>query len=276
MTNLDKQLVITDIQLLKITKINAHKVYFTYDDKDYALELKLEPDGITNLFSGRLYLRDKHRPSAQNIELLAETDSYSGFTSFNEVIHDVSKNRMSSPTYSNIDKLHMIRVMASKGLLIDSTPSSKGYYDKINNLQSNIDKLHKELNELSIELMTENNKYLEPTGHGSKCYNKEVKIKASERLLEKAHKIGEVCKSYSNMMHKVIRYGDVDKLTGGVLTDLRSLSYGTYFRCTNGNWEGIIGCNQHGNKTVIHEMAEEPHGIEITEDNHALYIIVLD
>lgn len=273
--SLDEGLVITDIQLLKITRININKVYFTYDGKDYALELLIEPDETTGLIHGRLYSRDRHISWSQNGKLLAETEPYSGFTSLYEVIHDVSKHKMSSLTYYNIDKLHMIRVMEDKGLLVDKTPSSRGYHAKVDKIQSNIEKLQKELNELSLGLLTETDKHLKPTGHGSKCYGKEVKIKASERFIKEAHKIGEVCQKYTDMMYKEVKYGDVDKLTGGVLTDLRSLPYGTYFRCTNGNWIGIIGCDNKGNKTVINEKIIETDGKVITEDNHALYIEVI-
>lgn len=258
------KLSIADEKSFRVTRYIKNKcIRFKYDNKKYQITVENIPDGITScILSLDEYNESKNTYESTGIK------SYTKYC-IDSLVIDVSKhNNNDNITYTNIDKVYMIKILTHIGLL-------DGKYNELCEInrkqQDELDKKIKSL-ENEIEQLKKNkeaiyNKYFNPTGHGSKLSEHDIKKVVSDRKLGTGYKKGDFVEQYK------AKIGDTHIVYGGELTDLRNLPYGTAFECCNGNWIGYIGYNNKGNKVVIIPNAETE--VELSESYCCLYINIL-
>lgn len=183
----------------------------------------------------------------------------------------IQYSKLYNITYTNIDRIYLLKHLTDIDIiggvfedLIKLNRQEQFKFDeKIQKLKSEIGELEAKRRELESS-----SSRMGPSNHGSKIYTSDIKIKISDRDLDKAYKTGDYIEKYN------AKIGDTHPEYGGVLTDLRGLKYGTVFRCTNGDWYGLISCNSHGNKTVgVIDLFDDTHKENlVTEENCCLYV----
>lgn len=250
-----------DFRIVKYIKKN-NILRFKYSNEKYQLRVESVPNTLTTLY----YTLDKYNPSINGYTNLCVGE----FTTYylSDLLIDVSKhNKSDNITYTNIDKVYLIKMLTFMGLV-------GGKYDKARQItleqQADIDGRIKKLEEQISNLETAKEavfkKYFSTTGHGSKLSPHVIKAEMSDRNIGKGYKKGDYIEQYDACIG--------DKGYGGVLTDLRELPCGTCFLCCNGNWYGSIGYNNKGNKTV--DILETKNSVELSDSYCCLYIELLD
>lgn len=180
-------------------------------------------------------------------------------------------SRLYNITYTNIDRIYLLKYLTDIDIV-------DGFFEDIVKLNrkehlefcERIQKIKAEIQELEQQrkALETSSIRMGPSNHGSKIYSNKIKAEVSDRNIDKAYKTGDYIKKYN------AKIGDTHPEYGGVLTDLRGLKYGTTFNCKNGDWFGVIICNDHGDKTVavINPFDSIQKENLITEENCCLYI----
>lgn len=134
------------------------------------------------------------------------------------------------------------------------------YYDEYTKKGEEIRQLRIKMMQMKDEIVALESSWMKTSGHGSKDYGYDVKIKAAARVT--GHKEGEWCNEFD------MPYGKTHSKYGGTLTDLRTLPVGTSFTVTNGAYDGKIIADEHGDKAI----ATYVNVIKLTEDHNAAFI----
>lgn len=179
--------------------------------------------------------------------------------------------KLHNVTYTNIDRVYLLKYLTDidivDGFFEDIVKlNKKEHYEFCERMR----KIKAEIRELEAQRKSLETSSLRmgPSNHGSKIYSNKIKAKVSDRNIDKAYKTGDYIKKYN------AKIGDTHPKYGGILTDIRGLRYGTTFTCKNGDWFGVIICNDHGDKTVavINPFDSVQKENLITEENCCLYI----
>lgn len=243
------ELQVRDIRNIRITKVLPWKINFRYEGNSYSVLLSK-----VDAREGKERYRVVIVLNGADFRVLSKSNNIIDHDLIKEFIRDISRVQRQNITYSNVNKEFFVKRLQHHGI---STCYAMEY-EKMNNesdyIKAKIESLQRTLESVQVKFYNE-------SGH-ARVYEDSIKIKVSERVQKDAHKKGEWCKEYNDT------YGSVHKEYLGVLTDLRSLPYNTRFECTNGNWSGVISCNNHGDKTVVTFKGETV----LTEEHCSAYI----
>lgn len=250
---------IKDLNKLRFKRVKPWSIKFVYADETFLIHLCDCPEEDNTL---ELYAVEHNEVGNSKLELLNANITTKTPMDF---IKDISNPfcHKKTITYSNIDKQYFVKKLVEIGWCKCAYNTEyQDYIEEVEWLKSEIKIL-----ENKIELARKN--WEQTDGHGSKTnsLDRQFKIKACERI--KGAKDKTVCKQAGYTQY---RYGDIHPEYGGVLTDLFNLTYGTEFYCTNGNYNAVIGFDDHGDKCVI-----TPNGaVKLTKLNHVAFIKQLD
>ena len=241
---------IDDLGKLKITKVKPWKVQFKYDGAEYII-IDVGDDNETYL---SLLRRIKVADNRYHIEYV-----YGAHTCMMpmDLIRDISKRRPAHTVYSNIDREYFVIKLAELHMV------NGPYADKFKEIRDKERELNSKIRELQNKIYDIYKDWRKTSGHGSKIIGDRLRIQASERV--PAAKNGDYCEEFDDY------YGNTHPKYGGTLTDLYSLPYGTHFYCVHGCWDGYIGCDKYGDKTVVTEN-ENISPRKLTPEHHSLYI----
>lgn len=244
MTN---KLNIDNLYDIKITKVTDIKLYFTFKNEKYLLLYR--PD------AGRIALY--HRKFEQH-KAKAEIITSVSAPGINSLIKTVTPRKGDKIVYSQINREYFVKRLTELGLC------KSIYTDRWNSINQEILSIDKQIRELEQQKSKLYLNWRDTQNRGSRILGDKYKLQAAERI--KGKKIGEWCEEYKDT------YGNTHNEYGGTLTDSYSLSVGTIFECTNGNWMGNITVNKKGNKCV--NIGEKI--IELTPKFHSLYVNILN
>ena len=243
---------IDDLNTLKIKRVTDFKVLFTYDNKDYLL---INHDDLDNNLS--MYYRERVRDNRYILNLIGSVHNLS----VRDIIIDTSKKPVKNITYSNINLDYFINELTRVNLVdSDSNNIIHNHLNSIKKLRNEIAKLEDEIGKIEKEY--------KDNRHFTKKQFRNIKDTQAERV--KPAKFDAVCEKYNE------KYGSIYKDGEGVLVDLFGIPCGTFFKCTNGLWSGVVDSDNKGNKVVGLETPVGYSEIPITKHNKDLYIIVTD
>lgn len=248
-----------DIRGLKITKVSQDKNLVRFKLKGLKFQLDQEVWGIVlSLYNSSM--NEYERYCHVNTNRLLK-----------DIVYDRSKNNQSDrATYTNIDKLYLMKVLTEVGMF-------RGYFDNLCNLvrdeQKKLDGQIKDL-EADIQRLKAAKEELYEVKMGisthGKLYKRGIKEKASDRHLGTGYQFGD----YIKKLHASI--GDTHPHYGGILMDLRNLKYGTVIHCCNGDYNAMVDCDNHGDKALtVCNSNKDYDPVKITEENCLMYIEIL-
>lgn len=267
-----------EVRDFRITHIDESGsiIRFKFKGEKYQLEQFDFYEKGSNLLSH--IVLSKYNKDTNSYDVIDRKDTYEDMSS---KILDISCNKTKKSkrrysklyniTYTNIDRIYLLKYLTDIGIV-------DGFFEDVVKLNrkehcefcEKIQRIKDEIQELEAQrkALEMSSLRMGPSNHGSKIYSDKIKAKVSDRNIDKAYKTGDYIKKYN------AKIGDTHPEYGGVLTDLRGLKYGTTFSCKNGDWFGVIICNDHGDKTVavINPFDSVQKENLITEENCCLYI----